>query len=231
MDIDGLGEHLIGQLVDRKLVADIADLYALTESDLLQCDRMGAKSAKNLVAAIQNSKTPQLDKFLHALSIPYVGEGTSKRLARAFGSLKAIAEATYEELLAVPDIGEITAKSIYNFCFFNDPSHLDSTVTISRLCNEFGVTPVWEQTQIGTGTGIGTALAGKTVVATGKLMHYTRDEIERLIEQHGGKAAGSVSKNTSFVVAGENAGSKLKKAKELGIPVYSEEAFEAMLAS
>ncbi|MCL2306408.1 MAG: helix-hairpin-helix domain-containing protein, partial [Planctomycetaceae bacterium] len=218
VDIAGLGEQVIGQLVDLGRVKSITDLYSLLESDLANLDRMGKKSAQKLMAAIQQSKTPPLDKFLHALSIPYTGAGTSKRLARAFGSLAMVSLASMSDLLAVPDIGEITAKAIYDF--FENPK---ITAMLDRLCDELGVTPVWEQNGTGTGNGTEAALAGKTIVVTGTLVNYRRNEIEALIEQHGGKASGSVSKNTSFVVAGEDAGSKLTKARQLGIPVISEE--------
>jgi DNA ligase (NAD+) len=218
VDIAGLGEQVIDQLVEKQIVRNIPDLYELKAGDLESLDRMGKVSAKKLVEAIQQSKSPPLDKFLHALSIPYTGAGTSKRLAKAFGSLYCVAMASLSELLAVPDIGEITANAIYDF--FDNPKVAGE---LEHFCNELGVVPVWEPSETGT------ALAGKTIVVTGTLKKYGRKEIEAVIEKHGGKASSSVSKKTSFVVAGEAAGSKLDKAKELGIPVLSEDEFDALL--
>jgi len=219
VDIPGLGEQIIDQLVTQGRIKSIADLYSLLESDLTRLDHMGQKSARKLMAAIENSKTPPLEKFLYGLSIPGAGHGTAKRLAKAFGSVESVQNASVLQLTNVPDIGEVTAKSIRGFFTRHETSLMLYTL------HARGVRPVWEQK----GTGNGTALTGKTIVVTGTLKNYGRKEIETLIEKHGGKASGSVSRNTTFVVAGDAAGSKLTRANELGIPVYSEEKFEAML--
>jgi DNA ligase (NAD+) len=220
VDIRGIGETLAAQLVNKYLVVDLADLYTLTPNALLKADRVGKKSAAKLIEAIAEKKSPPLDKFLHGLSITSVGDGTSKRLAKRFGALEAVERASLSDLLSVEDIGEITATDIFNF--FRNPYWTDDLKP--NLFNA-GVYPVWEEPMKSTND----KLAGKTFVVTGTLEKYDRKGIESLIEQHGGKTSGSVSKNTSFLVAGEKAGSKLDKAKSLGVPVISEQEFEKML--
>lgn len=217
MDIEGLGERTIDQLLDKKLIGDVADLYSLDKSELLQCERMGDKSAENLLAAIALSRTRPLSQFIYALGIRHVGEHVSKLLARRFGSLHALAQASEEELLAIHEIGPQVAESVR--AFFSDPHNLK---TLERL-QEYGVAP---EEQAGQKSE---TLKGKTFVFTGTLTRMARKEAEELVEQHGGRAAGSVSRKTSYVVAGEEAGSKLDKARQLGIPILSEDAFWQMM--
>lgn len=217
MDIEGLGERTIDQLLDRKLIGDVADLYVLDKSKLLQCERMGDKSTDNLLDAIAVSRSRPLSQFIYALGIRHVGEHVSKLLARRFGSLEALGQASEEELLAIHEIGPQVAESVR--AFFGDPHNLK---TLERL-RQYGVAPE-EQTGQKSET-----LKEKTFVFTGTLTRMTRKEAEELVEQHGGRAAGSVSRKTSYVVAGEEAGSKLDKARQLGIPILSEEAFWQMM--
>lgn len=217
MDIEGLGERTIDQLLDKKLIGDVADLYSLDKSELLQCERMGDKSAENLLAAIALSRTRPLSQFIYALGIRHVGEHVSKLLARRFGSLHALAQASEEELLAIHEIGPQVAESVR--AFFSDPHNLK---TLERL-QEYGVAP---EEQAGQKSE---TLKGKTFVFTGTLTRMARKEAEELVEQHGGRAAGLVSRKTSYVVAGEEAGSKLDKARQLGIPILSEDAFWQMM--
>ena len=218
MDIETFSEKTAAQLVDAGLARRCADLYALTKEQLAALDRFGEKKAENLVSAIAASRSRPLDRFIFAIGIPNVGRKTARDLAARFGSLEALEKAGREELLSIDEVGEIVADSILGY--FADP-----------LCREeleallaSGVTPAWDEAPVGQ------ALAGKTVVVTGTLPTLSRKQAEDLIVQNGGKAAGSVSKKTSFVVAGEAAGSKLSKARELGIPVVDEAAFLALLA-
>ena len=219
-DMVGLGEHVAQMLVDSGLVTDFADLYLLTEENFMSLPHTGRKSAAKLVAAIQNRKSPPLQKFLHGLTIPYVGEGTSKRLARHFKSLENITKATEASLASVKDIGAVTAASIYKFF------HSSFWESIMTKLKKAGVSPekVEEQSQ-------GQApLAGKTIVVTGKLVRYTRNQIMEAIEANGGTAGSSISKNTTYLVVGEKAGSKLDKARSLGVSILTEAQFEQMIA-
>lgn len=217
MDIEGLGERTIDQLLDKKLIGNVADLYALDKSKLLQCERMGDKSAENLLAAIAASRNRPLSQFIHALGLRHVGEHVSKLLARRFGNLQALAQASREELLAIHEIGPQVAESVR--AFFSDPHNLK---TLERL-REYGVAP---EEQTGPHSE---AFKGKTFVFTGTLTRMTRQQAEAMVEQRGGRAAGSVSRKTSYVVAGEEAGSKLDKARELGVTVLSEDDFLRMM--
>lgn len=214
MDIDTLSDKTADQFIDELSLSAISDLYALNEEKLISVSRFGAKKAQNLLAAIEKSKTRPLSAFLFAIGIPNVGTKTAKDLARAFKTLENVRSATREMLLAIPDIGEIVADSILSF--FGDASIAREIDTLLSL----GVAPTPEEALTGD-----LPLAGMTVVVTGTLARMGRREIEALIEKNGGKAAGSVSKKTSYVLAGEAAGSKLDKARELNIPVLSEDDF------
>ena len=217
MDIDGLGTAIVEQLIDEGLVGDPADLYHLTAEQLEPLERMGPQSAKNLVNAIAASKDNDLWRLLFALGIRQVGAKAARVLSQKFGSLQGIQSASLEELTAVPDIGEITAGNIKSW--FERPINqkLVSELEAAGL-NTRCLTKVEDR-----------RFAGKTIVVTGTLEQMSRQEATETIEQMGGKAAGGVSKKTSFVVAGPGAGSKLKKAQELGIPVLSEAEFLEML--
>ena len=220
MDIEGLGDKLVEQLVEHKLVTRYGDLYRLTESQLVELERMGKKSAENLLAGIEASKQRGLARLLNALAIRHVGQRVAQVLADHFGSLEKLQQATLEELSEVNEIGEIIAQSVYDFL------HSDyGRETIADL-RSLGISMKGEKRSAPAGGG---ALAGKTIVVTGTLQHYKRSEIEELIQRQGGRAASSVSKKTDFVVAGEEAGSKLDKAKELGVKVISEEEFRGMI--
>lgn len=218
MDIDGLGSVIVEQLTGEGLVETPADLYHLTVEQLEPLDRMGAQSAKNLVASIAKSKENDLWRLLFALGIRQVGAKAAKVLAQRFGTLESIQRASLEELTAVPDIGGITAGNIKSW--FERP--LNQTLIEELMAaglNTKCLTEISDQ-----------RFAGKTIVVTGTLEQMTRQEATEKIESMGGKAAGSVSKKTSFVVAGPGAGSKLKKAQELGIQVLTEEEFLALLS-
>ena len=218
MDIDGVGPAVIKQLIDKELVKTPADLYFLTADQLADLERMGKKSARNAVDAIAASKDRGLERLLYALGIRQVGQKAGKILAAHFGSFDALAQATEEELTAIDDVGGITAAYIRKWLENPQSKHL-----ISRL-KEAGVSMEAAR------QSAGEQFKGMTFVLTGALEKFTRDEAAALIEARGGKASGSVSKKTTYVVAGENAGSKLRKAGELGIPVLTEDEFAAMLA-
>ena len=217
MDIEGLGIAVVENLVNAGLVRTPGDLYFLKEEDVAQLERMGKKSAQNLVEAIARSREQDLSRLIYALGIRQVGQKTGKVLAARFRTMDALENASLEELTAVDDIGEITARSILDWFASPQSRHL-----LTRL-REAGVNmEAAEQ-------GSDQRFAGLTFVLTGTLEHFTRDEAAGRIEALGGKSAGSVSKKTSYVVAGEAAGSKLRKAQELGVPVLSEAEFLAML--
>jgi len=221
MDIEGLGDKLVDQLVDRGLVHTPAEVYALDLKALAQLDRMAEKSAANLMAAIEASKAATLARFIFALGIRNVGEATAKDLARHFGSLDALIAASEAELLAVRDVGPIVAQSIAQF--FAEPHNLE---VVNKL-RAAGVH--WpESTGLQQSAGI---LAGKTLVLTGTLPMLTREAAKEKIEAAGGKVAGSVSKKTDYVVAGAEAGSKLEKARELGVAILDEAGLLALLTS
>ena len=217
MDIDGLGSAIVESLISQKLIKFPADIYYLTLEEISGLWKSGTTAAKKLLAAIEASKQQDLSRLIYALGIRQVGVKTGKSLAAAFGSMDALMEASLEALTAVPDIGEITAQSIYEWFRQDQSRHL-----IRRL-REAGLN--FESKRVITDT----RLAGKTVVLTGTLSRFTREEATEKIELLGGKASGSVSRKTSFVVAGENAGSKERKARELGIPVLTEDEFWEMI--
>ena len=226
MDIEGLGDKLVDQLVDANVIRTLPDLYRLGLSALVVLERMADRSALNLLAALEKSKQTTLPRFLFALGIRHVGESTAKDLAKHFGTLDALmgvdaeSAATEEQLLQVPDVGPIVARSVHTF--FQQP-HNREVVEQLRAC---GVT--WPE---GAPTERGPqVLAGKTIVLTGTLPTLSRDAAKDMLEAAGAKVAGSVSKKTSYVVAGEDAGSKLAKAEELGVPVLDEAGMLALLA-
>lgn len=218
MDIESFSDKTAAQLIEALGIRSIPELYALTHEQLVALDRFGAKKAQNLLDALEQSKTRPLGAFLFALGIPNVGSKTAKDLAKCFGTLEAVRAATREELLAIPDVGEIVAQSILSF--FSDASIAEQ---IDALLS-YGVSPKSEQA-----ANTASPIAGKTIVVTGTLPTLGRREAETLIEQNGAKAAGSVSKKTDYVLYGENAGSKLDKARELNIPLLSEQEFLALL--
>lgn len=213
MDIEGLGPAVVELLVDAQFVKTPADLYELDAQSVASLDRMGKKSAENLIAAIERSKTNDLSRLLFAFGIRQVGRKAAKVLAAHFGSLEALCAATEEELTCIDDVGAITAKNIVDWLSSDQSKHLIETLR-SHSVN-----------MLSTAQPTGDKLAGKTFVLTGTLEQFTRDEASQMIEKLGGKVSGSVSKKTSYVVAGEAAGSKLKKANDLGIPVLSEAEF------
>ena len=218
MDIEGLGEQLIEQLVDRGLVTTPADFYKLGLIALAELDRMAEKSAQNVLDALAHSKSTTLPRFIYALGIRHVGESTAKTLARHFGTLDALMAASEEEMLAVEDVGPVVAQSILGF--FHDPLNRELIAQLRTAGIHWDESVVERDAQ---------PLTGKTFVLTGTLPNLKRDEAQALIEAAGGKVSGSVSKKTSYVVAGEEAGSKLAKAESLGIPVLDEEAFLQLL--
>lgn len=220
MDIEGLGEKLVEQLVDDERVRTPADLYRLEAAELATLDRMGDKSATNLVAAIERSKQTTLARFVFALGIRNVGEKTAKDLARHFGRLEALIAADEPALLEVNDVGPVVAQSLRQF--FEEPHNRD---VIERL-QEAGVR--WEEKDAGEARAAG-PLAGKTLVLTGTLPTLTRDQAATLIEAAGGRVSGSVSKKTDYVVAGDEAGSKLEKARTLGVRVLDEAQLRSLL--
>ncbi|MBT9515691.1 MAG: NAD-dependent DNA ligase LigA [Methyloversatilis discipulorum] len=218
MDIEGLGDKLVEQLVDGGLIRSLPDLYRLGVLKLAELDRMAVKSAENLVTALEQSKRTTLGRFLFGLGIRHVGEATAKDLARHLGSMDRIMDASVEELAQVPDVGPVVAASIHTF--FAQP-HNREVVEQLRAC---GI--VWEEGEAQVASG---PLVGKTVVLTGTLPTLSRDQAKDLLEAAGAKVAGSVSKKTDFVVAGTDAGSKLTKAQELGINILDESGLMSML--
>ena len=213
MDIDGLGVAVVENLVNAGLVKTPGDLYFLKEEDVAGLDRMGKKSAQNLMAAIRRSKDQDLSRLIYAFGIRQVGQKAGKILAARFQTMEALEHATLEELTAVNDVGEITARSILTWRESPQSRHL-----IARL-RQAGVNMTAAE------QGSDQRFAGMTFVLTGGLEQFTRDQAAAMIEDRGGKSAGSVSKKTTYVVAGEGAGSKLKKALDLGIPVLTEQEF------
>ena len=217
MNIEGMGDALVNQLVEAGLVKSVADIYDLTEEQLLKLERMGKKSAQNILGEIENSKKLPLERVIYGLGIRMVGERTAQFIAEHFGSMDALMTASEEELQAVNEIGPRVSQSIREF--FEEQKNIE---LVERL-RKAGLTFKGEKKQRGT------ALAGKTFVLTGTLERHTRDEAKKLIEDAGGKVAGSVSKKTDYVVAGAEAGSKLDKAKELGVAVIGEKEIEELV--
>jgi DNA ligase (NAD+) len=217
MDVEGLGDKLAAQLVERGLVHDFADLYRIDAATFAELERMGEKSAENLVSALEGSKDTTLRRLLFALGIPQVGEATAATLARHFGALERFMDASEEDLLGVRDVGPETAAEIRAWT-----AEPQNRRVVERLV-QAGVRPAPEAVDA---RG---PFAGKTVVLTGGLSSLSRDDAKAEIERRGGKVSGSVSRKTDLVVAGEEAGSKLEKARQLGIRVVAEEEFLRLL--
>lgn len=217
MDIDGLGPAVLNQLIEADLVKTPADLYQLQAQDIAQLDRMGEKSAQNAVNAIAASRENDLWRLINALGIRQVGDKAAKVLASHFGTFDALAAATEEELTAIDDVGAVTAAYIRRW--MEDPQSRDLVAGLKAA----GVNMTCKEEKLDN------RFAGMTFVLTGTLERFTREEAGEMIEKRGGKSAGSVSKKTTYVVAGENAGSKLRKAQELGVPVLTEEEFLELL--
>ena len=218
MDIDGLGEAIIGELIERKLISNIADIYKLTIDDVASLKKNGKKFAQNLINAIEESKKRDLYRVINSLGIRHVGVKLAKTLARYFKDMDKLIVATYEELRMIEDVGEITANTIYEFF------RQDQTIDLINKLKQANVNMKAEIQENEDGK-----FAGKTFVLTGSLEHYSREEASEIIEKMGGKTSSSVSKKTDYVLAGEDAGSKLKKAQVLGITIISEEEFITML--
>jgi len=219
VEVEGLGEKLVDQLVDAGIIHTLPDLYRLGFTALANLERMAEKSAQNIVQALEKSKQTTLPRFLFGLGIRHVGEATAKELARHFGQLDAIMDASEEQLLQAADVGPIVAQSIRTFF---EQSHNREVVEQLRAC---GIT--WQEGPPAERAPM--PLSGKTLVLTGTLPTLGREEAKAWIEAAGGKVAGSVSKKTSYVVAGSEAGSKLDKAQELGVPVLDEAGLKALL--
>lgn len=218
MNIAGFSEKTAEQLFEKLNIKSISDLYKLKEDELISLEKFGPKKARNLLEAIENSKECELHAFIYALGIPNVGVKTAKDLVNKFKTLDGLKNATFEELVSVSDIGDIVAQDVISF--FKEEKVME---TIDELL-ELGVKPRFEEINI-----TENPFMGKTVVATGSLQNYSRSEIKERLENLGAKVSGSVSKKTDYVIAGEAAGSKLTKAKELGIKILSEEEFEEIL--
>lgn len=219
LDIEGLGEKLVDQLVESGRVKSLADLFTLRVEELAAYPRMGRKSAENLVAALDKARHPALGRLLYALGARHVGETTARDLARHFGSMEAVMAADEEALLQVNDVGPVVAASILRF--FGEPHNRE----VIGALQDAGVHAQAEELP----SAASARLSGKTLVLTGTMPNWTRDEATRHILAAGGKVSGSVSKKTAYVVAGEEAGSKLDKAKELGVTVLDEDGLKALL--
>ena len=218
MNIEGFSEKTAEQLFEKLDIRSIADLYKLNKEELITLDKFGPKKAQNLLDAVERSKTPELYRFIYALWIPNVGVKTAKDLVNTFKSLDGLKEATFDKLVQVPDVGDIVARCVLEF--FKEEKVLN---TIDELLS-LGVSPWYEEKEIQEST-----FSGKTVVVTGTMTKYSRSEIKEKLESLGAKVSGSVSKKTDYVIAGEEAGSKLTKANQLGITVLTEEEFEKMI--
>jgi DNA ligase (NAD+) len=217
MDIDGLGSAIVDALIEKGLLRSPADIYSLTLDDLKSLWQKGDIAAKKLLQSIENSKKQDLSRLIFALGIRQVGSKTGKVLATRFGTLDNLSSATVEELTQVQDVGEVTAKSIADWFAMDQSRDMIAklkSVGVNMSC---------------TIEVVDDRFSGKTFVLTGALTMFTREEATAQIERFGGKAAGSVSKKTSYVVVGENAGSKERKARELGIPILTEEEFLIMI--
>jgi DNA ligase (NAD+) len=219
MDIEGLGEKMVTQLVKADLLRDVSNIYQLDAEKLSRIERTGEKSIRNLLDAIERSKTRPLWRLIFALGILHVGETSSRELANHFGGIEALMKASAAELQRIPDVGEVVGASIHQF--FQEPHNRELMVRLQK----FGVRPTVEPR-----AKKDSAIAGTTWVITGTLSQ-PRDEIAELIVGRGGKVSGSVSKKTSYLLAGEEAGSKLEKAKQLGVKIIDEKEFRKIMAS
>lgn len=220
MDIEGLGDVLINTLVDTAMVRDVADLYSLTSATIANLERKAEKSATKLIEQIEASKTRGLQRLLYGIDVRHVGERYAKILANHYRDIDRLAEASVEELDAIHEIGLSVAESVYEW--FRDPSNID---LVARL----KAAGVKTTTDTANTANLDERFVGKTFVLTGKLENYTRDEAAKLIEERGGRVSSSVSKNTDFVVAGSDAGSKLAKAESLGVQILKETEFRSLL--
>ena len=218
MDIVGLGDAIIEELIKRELISNITDLYKLTLNDLASLKKNGKKFAQNLLDSIEASKHRDLYRLVNALGIRHVGIKIAKSLCKTYNTMDKLMKASYESLYMNEEIGKIIAQSIYNF--FRE----EQTIDLINKLKEYGVNMVAEQEE-----GSDNRFEGQTFVLTGTLEKYSRDEASEIIEKLGGKTSGTVSKKTTYVLAGEAAGSKLTKAQELGIRVITEQEFEEMI--
>jgi DNA ligase (NAD+) len=218
MDIEGLGDKLVDQLVDKEIVNDVADLYTLTVEQIAGLERMGEKSATNLVEALEKSKATTLPRFIYSLGIREVGEATARSLARHFGTLDKLLKASVEQLEQVPDVGPVVAQSIRSF---DEQRHnrdvIRKLIKVGIHWQDIDVAPAGEQ-----------PLEGVTIVLTGALS-VPRDEVKEQLQALGAKVSGSVSKKTDYVIAGADAGSKLARAEQFGIPVLDEDGLQKVL--
>jgi DNA ligase (NAD+) len=220
MNIDGLGSETIDLLYSQGLLENIADIYALNKDDIAKQERLGEKSAQNILDGIAASKQVPWARVLSALGIRMVGETTAKKIARRFPDIEQLKQASIDQLIAIDDVGEQIAQNI--IAYFDDENNQQ---IVNRL-HEAGLQMVSEEEEV----QLSTKLAGKSIVISGVFSQHSRDEYKQMIEAHGGKNVGSISKKTSFVLAGDNMGpEKRKKAESIGIPLVSEEDFLAML--
>jgi DNA ligase (NAD+) len=218
MNIDGLGEKIVDQLVEKGMVKDVADLYSLKLEEVADLERMGEKSAQNLLDETEASKKSPLSRLIFALGIQYVGERTGQLLAEHFSTLEEFAAATTEELENVPEVGPKVAASITEF--FSEAANRN----LIKKLYKAGVRPTVEKREVKS-----QKLGGKSFVFTGGLANRSREEAGELVLQHGGKVSGSVSKKTDYVVVGTDPGSKYEKAKELGVEILTEGEFEKLI--
>jgi DNA ligase (NAD+) len=221
LDIEGLGDKLVEQLVERELVRSPADLFGLSVAQLAGLERMGEKSAANLAAAIANSRHTTLPRLLYGLGVPDVGEATALQLARHFGSLEALMKADETQIQQVPDVGPVVAAEVA--AFFASTDHIN----VIKELREKGVT--WPD--MPASAAAAQPLAGRTFVITGTLAGMTREQVQEALVARGAKVSASVSKKTSYLIAGSDAGSKLARARELGVPVLDEQQLLELLAS
>lgn len=218
MDIDGLGESIIAELIERGLIHNIADIYHLTFEDVASLKKNGKKFAQNLIDAIEESKHRELYRLINSLGIRHVGVKLAKTLTKYYRTMEQFINSSYEELRLIDDVGEITAQTIYEFF------RQEQTIDLIAKLKEAGL-----NMEVAEEKSSDNRFEGKTFVLTGSLEHYSRDEASEIIEKFGGKTSSSVSKKTDYVLAGEEAGSKLKKAQELGVTIISEEEFVQMI--
>ena len=218
MDIEGLGEKIVEQLYEKELIKTIADIYYLKKEDIKSLKKDGEKFAQNLIDAIEKSKQNSIDKLICALGIRHIGTKSAKTLAKKYKSIENLENASYEDLAETEDVGEITANCVKEFF------EQDQTIDLLEKLKIAGVNMQDEEVEL-----IDERFYGKTFVLTGTLEKYTREEAGRIIESHGGKTSSSVSKKTDYVLAGEEAGSKLTKAQSLGVTIITEEEFEKMI--
>src|SRR5438874_11996330 len=218
MNIDGLGDKIVDQLVDKALVKDVADLYRLKEEEVAALERMAEKSAQNLLEEIAASKKNSLPRLIYALGIQFVGERTGQLLAEHFSSLEELAAAKEEQLVGVPEVGPKVAASIVEF--FSEPANRQLIKKLAKA----GVRPTAEKREVKSDK-----FAGKSFVFTGGLANRSREDAGAIVQQHGGKVSGSVRKKTDYVVVGTDPGSKHDKAKKLGVTILTEDEFDILL--